>query len=149
LFCLARDPGGRLRDVAADVGITERAVQKIVRDLQDGGMISITKSGRRNRYRIHKKQKLRHELEANCRIRELIKVINKDTKKESSAADPVDQTGQSQKENTQGESARESRVAAEKAPDKDHSDSAKQKDTIEPKKPIISDSIEKQQGSLF
>ena len=44
LFCLARDPEARLRDVATDVGITERAVQKIVRDLQDGGMISITKS---------------------------------------------------------------------------------------------------------
>ncbi|NNL00312.1 MAG: winged helix-turn-helix domain-containing protein, partial [Xanthomonadales bacterium] len=43
LVCLARDPGARLRDVATAVGITERAVQKIVRDLQDGGMVSVTK----------------------------------------------------------------------------------------------------------
>ncbi len=77
LVCLSRDPEARLRDVAADVGITERAVQKIVRDLQDGGMISVTKSGRRNCYRIHKKQSLRHELEAACTLQDLIKVVNK------------------------------------------------------------------------
>ena len=78
LVCLARDSEARLRDVAADVGITERAVQKIVRDLQDGGMISIKKIGRRNSYRIHKKQTLRHELEASCKLRDLLKVVNKD-----------------------------------------------------------------------
>lgn len=149
LFCLARDPGARLRDVAADVGITERAVQKIVRDLQDGGMISITKSGRRNRYRIHKKQKLRHELESRSKIRDLIRVINKDAKIESSGVDLGDQAGQSLKEDTPGESGEDSSVAAEKAPEPDHSDSTKQKDAIEPNEPIISDSIEKQQGSLF
>jgi predicted transcriptional regulator len=77
LVCLARNSDARLRDVAADVGITERAVQKIVRDLQDGGMISVTKNGRRNRYRIHKKQNLRHSLEANCKLRDLVKLVNK------------------------------------------------------------------------
>ena len=45
LVCLARDSDARLRDVAADVGLTERAVQKIVRDLQEGGMISVSKHG--------------------------------------------------------------------------------------------------------
>ena len=79
LVCLARNSDARLRDVAADVGITERAVQKIVRDLQDGGMISITKNGRRNAYRIHKKQNLRHRLEANCKLRDLIKLVNRNT----------------------------------------------------------------------
>ena len=77
LICLARDSEARLRDVAADVGITERAVQKIVRDLQDGGMVSVTKVGRRNRYRIHKKKSLRHDLESNCRLKELISTVNK------------------------------------------------------------------------
>ena len=51
LLYLANDPDARLRDVAQSVGITERAVQKIVRDLQDGGIITISKHGRRNRYR--------------------------------------------------------------------------------------------------
>jgi len=77
LVCLARDTEARLRDVAVAVGITERAVQKIVRDLQDGGMISITKTGRRNCYKIHNKKSLRHDLEANCTLRDLIKVVNK------------------------------------------------------------------------
>ena len=75
LVCLASDSDARLRDVAADVGITERAVQKIVRDLQTNGMISVTKHGRRNRYRIHNKQNLRHELEAHCTLGDLMKLV--------------------------------------------------------------------------
>ena len=77
LVCLARDSEARLRDVAASVGITERAVQKIVRDLQDGGMVSVTKVGRRNCYRIHKKASLRHDLEAHCTVRDLNSIIKK------------------------------------------------------------------------
>jgi hypothetical protein len=77
LVCLSRDPEARLRDVAADVGITERAVQKIVRDLQDAGMLSVTKSGRRNRYRINHRQTLRHELEDKCTLKDLLNVVNK------------------------------------------------------------------------
>ena len=75
LVCLARDTEARLRDVAADVGITERAVQKIVRDLQDGGMISVSKHGRRNRYRIHRKVTMRHELEAHCTLGDLTRFV--------------------------------------------------------------------------
>jgi len=77
LVCLARDSDARLRDVAADVGITERAVQKIVRDLQESGMVSVTKQGRRNRYRIHRKTKLRHDLEARCTVGGMMKFVNK------------------------------------------------------------------------
>jgi len=79
LVCLSRDSQARLRDVATDVGITERAVQKIVRDLQDVGMISVTKNGRRNSYRIHNKKPLRHDLEAVCTLKDLIKFVNKDS----------------------------------------------------------------------
>ena len=75
LVCLARDSEARLRDVAADVGLTERAVQKIVRDLQDGGMISVSKHGRRNHYRIDNKQNLRHDLEAHCTLGALTALI--------------------------------------------------------------------------
>jgi len=76
LVCLARNSESRLRDVAADVGITERAVQKIVRDLQDNGMVSVTKHGRRNRYRINLQQTLRHDLEAHCTLGELVSFVN-------------------------------------------------------------------------
>ncbi len=81
LLCLARDSDARLRDVAVDVGITERAVQKIVRDLQDGGMISVKKNGRRNHYRIHKKKSLRHDLEAHCVLSDLINIVNEQASK--------------------------------------------------------------------
>jgi len=78
LVCLASDSEARLRDVAADVGLTERAVQKIVRDLQESGMIIVSKHGRRNRYRIDNKQNLRHELEAHCTLGALVDlVVNK------------------------------------------------------------------------
>lgn len=80
LFCLARDSEARLRDVATDVGITERAVQKIVRDLQDADMVSVKKHGRRNSYRIHKNTSLRHDLESACTLKDLIKVVNKNAK---------------------------------------------------------------------
>jgi len=76
LFCLARDSEARLRDVATDVGLTERAVQKIVRDLQAGGMISVSKHGRRNRYRIDNGKTLRHDLEAHCTLGALIDLID-------------------------------------------------------------------------
>ena len=75
LVCLAREPNARLRDVAADVGITERAVQKIVRDLQQGEMVSVSKHGRRNRYSIHDKKHLRHELEAHCILADLMDLV--------------------------------------------------------------------------
>lgn len=75
LVCLARDPQARLRDVATSVGITERAVQKIVRDLQQGDMISVSKQGRRNQYRIHRKASLRHSLESENSIGGLIDFI--------------------------------------------------------------------------
>lgn len=75
LVCLARDSDARLRDVAADVGITERAVQKIVRDLQHSGMISVSKQGRRNSYCIENKTKMRHSLEAHCGIGALMDLV--------------------------------------------------------------------------
>src|SRR5680860_1314461 len=49
LVCLADEPGIRLRDVAERVGITERSVQHIVRDLEDAGYVVTERVGRRNR----------------------------------------------------------------------------------------------------
>lgn len=53
LLCIARDPSVRLRDVAASVGITERAAQSIVTELAEDGYLSRSRIGRRNHYRIH------------------------------------------------------------------------------------------------
>lgn len=52
LLCIAHDPGVRLRDIAATVGITERRTYGIVADLTAAGYISKQKDGRRNRYQI-------------------------------------------------------------------------------------------------
>ncbi len=52
LVCIAHDPGMRLRDIAATLGITERTVFAIVDDLIAAGYVVKDKEGRRNRYSI-------------------------------------------------------------------------------------------------
>ena len=52
LLCIAHDPGVRLRDIAARLGITERSAYGIVTDLTDAGYVIKEKDGRRNRYQI-------------------------------------------------------------------------------------------------
>jgi len=76
LLLAAQDPDARLRDIAASVGITERAVQKIIRDLQDAGLLTISKYGRRNRYRVHTRKPLRHALESHCTVGQLVRLIS-------------------------------------------------------------------------
>lgn len=75
LVCLAADPGVRLRDVAAEVGITERAVQGIVGDLEAAGVIVRERHGRRNAYRLNLDASLRHPLEAHRSIRALLSMV--------------------------------------------------------------------------
>ncbi|MDE3201241.1 MAG: winged helix-turn-helix transcriptional regulator [Acidobacteriota bacterium] len=76
LLCIARDAEVRMRDLAAMVGITERAVQRIIDDLAQAGYIDIERDGRRNRYRINGKLKLRHPVEEHCEVAELIVLVN-------------------------------------------------------------------------
>jgi DNA-binding MarR family transcriptional regulator len=52
LVCLSRDPDIRIRDLARMVGIKERAVQRILAELREAGLVASTRIGRRNRYRI-------------------------------------------------------------------------------------------------
>jgi predicted transcriptional regulator len=52
LMCIARDPGARLRDIAAGLGITERSAYGIVTELAEAGYVVKQKDGRRNRYQI-------------------------------------------------------------------------------------------------
>lgn len=75
LICLARDPAARLRDVAIAVGITERAVQKIVSDLEEGGVVQRVREGRRNRYRLFLDRPMRHPVEAHRSVGELLELI--------------------------------------------------------------------------
>jgi predicted transcriptional regulator len=52
LLCIARDPNVRLREIGDQVGITERAAHRIVRELADAGYLRRERNGRRNRYTI-------------------------------------------------------------------------------------------------
>lgn len=72
LICLAQDSEVRLRDVAIKVGITERAVQRIVAELEDAGVITRVRDGRRNHYEINREARLRHSLESHRTITEII-----------------------------------------------------------------------------
>lgn len=75
LVCLAKDPSARLRDVAEQVGITERAAQRIVAQLKDAGVLSKKREGRRNRYSIDMEQPLRHPLESHRSIRSMLEMV--------------------------------------------------------------------------
>ena len=75
LVCLALDPDARLRDVALSVGITERAVQKIVSDLEEAGVIVRERAGRRNSYRLDLDVPLRHALESHRTVGTLLSLV--------------------------------------------------------------------------
>ena len=145
LVCLARNPEARLRDVASDVGITERAVQKIVSDLQSGDMVNVTKHGRRNHYRIHLKQTLRHDLEANCTLGELLKCVSPskslqgDIEKIAEVVPEVAKSEVSKPVKPAGENLSASRQKEQKAVEVEK----------KPTKPDSVESIEKQQRLLF
>lgn len=75
LLCLARDPEVLMKDVASLVGVTERAVQRIVRDLEDGGYVTRERDGRCNRYRVDRTLKLRHPIEAHRSVAALLDLV--------------------------------------------------------------------------
>jgi len=76
LVALDTDPELRVRDLAALVGITERAVQRILSELEASGVLKIEKVGRRNRYRILRSGRLRHPLEHHCTIGGLLSWVH-------------------------------------------------------------------------
>lgn len=78
LICLARNPDAVLRDVAQQVGITERAVQLITRDLVECGVLLRHRVGRCNTYIINPHYPLRHPLESDHTIEELLSMLLSD-----------------------------------------------------------------------
>jgi DNA-binding IclR family transcriptional regulator len=75
LLCLHATPDVRLRDVAETVGITERAAQRIVSDLVDGGYVTKTREGRRNRYALDPTVEMRHPSQLGHQIGELLALL--------------------------------------------------------------------------
>jgi len=77
LIVLNSEPDLVLREVALWVGITERAVQRIVQDLVEEGFLMRERVGRRNHYRITSGKHLRHPVESHCTIDEILKLVSK------------------------------------------------------------------------
>lgn len=75
LVCLAEDRSARLRGVADRVGITERAVQRSVKHLEDAQVLTKEREGRRNHYRIDMECPLRHPLEAHKSVGSLLNMV--------------------------------------------------------------------------
>ena len=76
LVCLTHSPQPTTREIAIQVGITERAVQRIVKKMVDAGVLQVEKHGRRNRYLLDLDQQLRHPLESHKTIGEFIRLID-------------------------------------------------------------------------
>jgi len=94
LILIARDPGIRLRDVAAQCTITERTVQAIVADLEQAGYLTHTRHGRRNHYQVVPGTRFRHPAEAGYEISGLLALIANHTDEicdaEQTGPDPHD-----------------------------------------------------------
>jgi DNA-binding MarR family transcriptional regulator len=75
LLCIARDPDIRLRDIAEQVGITERAAQRILSDLIEAGAVGRERHGRRNHYRINEKTEMRHAAQDGQAVGQLLDLL--------------------------------------------------------------------------
>jgi len=77
LVCIAEEPDIRGRDVAQRVGITERAAQAIIASLVADGYVTRRREGRRNRYQIHQDSPLRHPIESDHTVGELLVMLGR------------------------------------------------------------------------
>jgi predicted HTH transcriptional regulator len=76
LIAIDRDRTIRAREIAVDVGITERATQAIIADLVDAGYVTRQKSGRRNVYTVCHDVPFRHPLEAQHAVGDLLAMLD-------------------------------------------------------------------------
>lgn len=77
LLLLSREPDLRMRDLAERVGITERAIHRIVHDLTDAGYLELEKNGRRNSYVVKPDRPMRHEVESGATVRDLVRLLGR------------------------------------------------------------------------
>lgn len=76
LLCIAGDPGVRLRDIASQLDITERAAHRIVSGLVDSGYVSRERVGRRNSYTVNADLRIR-ALERDVQLGDLLSVVTR------------------------------------------------------------------------
>jgi len=75
LLCIASDPVIRLREIAAQVGITERAAHRIIGELEEAGYVTRRREGRRNRYTIEPHVPLPDPLARDRDVRDLLAIV--------------------------------------------------------------------------
>ncbi|MEU6557958.1 helix-turn-helix domain-containing protein [Streptomyces sp. NPDC046915] len=78
LAAIADDPNVRIRDIAARCRLTERAVSRIISELEQDGYLSHTREGRTNTYRIEPDKVLRHPAEAGLTVASLLSLLVQD-----------------------------------------------------------------------
>lgn len=86
LLCIAYDSGIRLRDIADEVAITERATHRIVGDLAAAGYISRERNGRRNRYTVNSHLPIPDRVANKQKIGQLLDVLTRRHEPERDAA---------------------------------------------------------------
>jgi DNA-binding MarR family transcriptional regulator len=97
---IARNPDARLRDIAAVAGITERAVQAIISDLEATGYVTRERAGRRNRYTVHAESLFRHPAQEGHRVGPVLDIL-------AAESDPaLPSNGADEKETGRGRKAR-------------------------------------------
>ncbi len=74
-LCVAENPDVRLREIAETVGITERAAQRIVTELEESHYLTRTRDGRRNRYTLNPQMPLRHPMDREHQVGEILRLF--------------------------------------------------------------------------
>jgi DNA-binding MarR family transcriptional regulator len=77
LLAIVAEPDARVRDIAERIGITERTVTGIVRDLAGAGYVTVKKVGRRNVYRVHADRPMRHRAQRQHQVRRLLQLLDR------------------------------------------------------------------------
>ena len=80
LLMVSQRPDIRVREIAAAVGVTERAVLRIIHELCESGFLTIEKTGRENRYAVSVDLPLRHPLERGHTVGELLETLSRGAK---------------------------------------------------------------------
>ena len=76
LACLVQSPQPTTREIALKVGITERAVQRVLARMADADIVNIEKIGRCNKYRLNREKRLRHPLESHRKVGDILEFLS-------------------------------------------------------------------------
>lgn len=82
LAYIAKNPERTTQEIAQEAGITLRAVQKIITELEAGGYLARHREGRRNRYKVHPEIPMRHRLEREHAVGDILEALGYDAPNE-------------------------------------------------------------------